>query len=194
MIPGETLPRRFFERDADVVAPELLGKLLVVEADGEVVAGRIVEVEAYRSDDPASHSHRGERPRNRSMFGPPGHLYVYLSYGIHHCVNVVCAAVGDGQAVLLRAVEPVAGLRTMRRRRGGVRDVDLANGPGKLGQAFGLDLSDDGADVVDETHVVDGGRRVVLADDGTPPPSDPIVAARVGISVGTDLMWRWRAP
>jgi DNA-3-methyladenine glycosylase len=182
--PGDPLPREFFAHGSVEVAPLLLGKVFVV---GDV-AGRVVEVEAYRSDDPASHSFRGERARNRSMFGEPGHLYVYLSYGIHYCVNVVCGRAGDAQAVLLRAVVPLVGLEQMRARRGRVRDADLTNGPGKIGQAFGLDLSFDGVDVVSGTSSV----RVL--DDGVPPPSDPLVTPRVGISVALDRHWRWCAP
>lgn len=184
MSTGESLPREFFARDSDVVAPELLGKVFAV---GDV-AGRIVEVEAYRSDDPASHSFRGLRERNRSMFGEPGHLYVYLSYGIHHCANVVCGHLGDAQAVLLRAVEPLGGIDTMRRRRGGVADRDLTNGPGKVGSAFALDLTFDGIDVVT------GQRGVRIVDDGTPPPAEPVITSRIGISVGLERPWRWCVP
>lgn len=183
-MPVSSLPREFFARDADVVAPELLNKVFAV---GET-QGRIVEVEAYRSDDPASHSFRGPRPRNRSMFGEPGHLYVYLSYGLHHCVNLVCGAVGDGQAVLLRSVVPIRDIAEMRRRRGQVRDADLSNGPGKIGSAFGVDLDFDGVDVVN------GERGVRLFDDGTGAPSDPVVTSRIGISVGLDHAWRWCVP
>jgi DNA-3-methyladenine glycosylase len=178
---SSALSRDFFARDADEVAPELLNKVFAV---GEVW-GRIVEVEAYRSDDPASHSFRGPRQRNRSMFGEAGHLYVYLSYGIHHCANVVCGHVGDGQGVLLRSVVPIAGIELMRRRRGAVRDVDLTNGPGKIGSAFGLDLGYDGVDAVA------GERDVRFIDDAVSPPSDPVVTTRIGITVGVDRQWRW---
>ncbi len=109
------------------------------------VAGRIIETEAYMSDDPASHSFRGPTPRTAVMFGPAGYLYVYRSYGIHWCANVVTGADGDGQAVLIRAVDPVEGADEMLRRRG---RLPLADGPGKLCQAFGLDGEDDGADLV----------------------------------------------
>jgi len=125
--------RRWLAGDAPDIAPGLLGKLLVV---GECV-GRISEVEAYTGDDPASHSYRGRTARNEVMFGPAGHLYVYFTYGMHFCCNVVTGKVGESQAVLLRAVVPVAGIETMIRRRG--RDRNIADGPGKLCQAFGID-------------------------------------------------------
>jgi DNA-3-methyladenine glycosylase len=163
------------------VAPQLLGKLLV---HGPCV-GRIVEVEAYRQDDPASHTFRGRTERNAVMFGPPGHLYVYFTYGMHHCANVVTGPEGVGAAVLLRAVEPVAGLGEMRDRRGG--RPRLADGPAKLCQAFGIGPEHNGIDVV-------RGSPIGLFDDGTPPPSDPLVGPRVGISRATDVPWRWRAP
>lgn len=179
------LPRSFFARDATAVAPELLHKLLV--AGG--CSGRIVEVEAYRQDDPASHSFRGRTARNASMFCSAGHLYVYFTYGMHHCANVVTGADGDGQAVLLRAVVPVAGLAELRARRGRARrDADLANGPGKLCQAFALDRSFDGIDLCA------ADAPVWIADDGIRPPPVPLVTPRIGIRSGTDLPWRWVAP
>ena len=177
------MARAWFERDAPVVAADLLGKLLVVERDGLVVSGRIVETEAYTADDPASHSFRGRTARNAVMFGPAGHLYVYLSYGIHRCANVVTGPEGDGQAVLLRALDPVAGVDTMRRRRG---RVPIADGPGKLCQALGIDLGDDGVDVT--------GGAVRIVDDGTPPPAAPRSGPRVGITVAVDRPWRFRTP
>lgn len=176
------LPRTFFARDAEVVAPELLNKLLRF---GDC-AGRIVEVEAYRQDDPASHSHRGRTPRNASMFGPPGHLYVYFTYGMHFCANVVTGPVGDGQAVLLRAVVPLEGLEAMRSRRlAARRDSDLANGPGKLCQAFAIDRSHDGIDLCAR------GTDRCIADDGIAPPPRPKVTPRIGIRLGRERMWRW---
>ena len=124
------------------VARGLLGWTML--RDG--VGGRIVEVEAYAPDDPASHAFRGRTPRNSSMFAEPGTLYVYRSYGIHWCVNVACEPEGIGAAVLLRALEPTAGLDEMRARRGNVQDRDLCSGPGKLTQALGITAADDGAD------------------------------------------------
>ncbi len=137
------LERDWFARDADVVAPELLNKVLSVAIGESTVAGRIVETEAYLPDDPASHTFNGPTERNRVMFGPAGHLYVYLSYGIHRCANVVTGDVGSGQAVLIRAVRPVAGIALMRARRDRP-DRELCDGPGKLCQALGIDLVDDG--------------------------------------------------
>ena len=181
------LERDFFARDALDVAPDLLNKVLVT---GECAA-RIVEVEAYRSDEPAAHTYRGRTPRNAVMFGPAGHLYVYFSYGMHHCANVVTGAIDDGQAVLLRAVVPVAGADAMRARRpAGTPDRRLADGPGKLCQALGLDLSDSGHDLCAATN----GRRLWLADYGTEPPAAPVVTPRIGITKATDLPWLFVVP
>ena len=175
------LDRRFFARDSLAVAPDLLGKLFVVGA----CMGRIVEVEAYRQDDPASHSWRGITPRTAVMFGPAGHLYVYFTYGMHFCANVVTGQPGEGSAVLVRALVPLAGLDEMRARRGGARrDVDLANGPAKVCQAFGLDRSHDGLDLV-------ASESLRIGDDGTPPPAVPGVPNRIGISVAVERPWRF---
>jgi DNA-3-methyladenine glycosylase len=165
--------------DAPEVAPTLLNKLFV---HGECI-GRIVEVEAYREVDPASHTFRGRTKRNEVMFGPAGHLYVYFTYGMHHCANVVTGHVGSGAAVLLRAVEPVAGIELMSSRRNGRRQ--LADGPAKLCQAFGIDGDHNGVDLLD-------GCGVGLFDDGTAPPRSPRVGPRVGISKAVDVPWRWR--
>ena len=169
--------------EAPEVAPRLLNKVLVVGP----CRGRVVEVEAYTSDDPASHSFRGPTARTEVMFGRAGRLYVYFTYGMHHCANIVTGRRGDGQAVLLRAVAPLAGLALMAQRRGAQeRPADLTNGPGKLCQAFGLDRSWDG--------VVLGRGDASLMDDGVPPPRRPLVTTRVGIRVGTDRPWRWCVP
>ena len=146
----ERLPRSFYARPATDVAPDLLGHVLVrAFADGTRAAARIVEVEAYAPDDPASHAFRGETPRNATMFGPPGHLYVYFTYGMHFCMNAVCGRAGEGTAVLLRAGEPVEGIEEMRARRDRERTVELCSGPGRFTQAFGVARADDGADLVD---------------------------------------------
>lgn len=139
------LGRNFFTRKPEVVAPELLGKHLVHDGPGGLIVLRLVEVEAYLGvgQDEASHAHRGRTPRNRNMFATPGRLYVYLSYGVHHCLNVVCDEDGRGAAVLLRAAEVVEGEALMARRRGR-SGIEIANGPGKLGQALSADLSWDG--------------------------------------------------
>jgi DNA-3-methyladenine glycosylase len=181
------LGRSFYAGDVLVVAPRLLNKLLTT-ADGR--SGRIVEVEAYHGeDDPASHAFRGPTARNQVMFGPPGYLYVYLSYGVHWCANVVCGPPGQAQAVLLRALAPVAGLDLMRQARWRDQrhqdDRDLCRGPGRLCQALGIDHRDNGADLTGPES------GVWLADDGLAPPDDPLVTARVGISVATDRPWRF---
>jgi DNA-3-methyladenine glycosylase len=147
-----------------------------------VAAGRIVETEAYTADDPASHSFRGRTPRNEVMFGPPGRLYVYLSYGVHRCANVVTGAEGDGQAVLVRAIEPTQGAVEMLRRRG---RHPLADGPGKLCQALGIDLGDNGADLC-------GQGSIHLLDDGAGPPADLIAGPRIGVTKAVDVPWRFR--
>jgi DNA-3-methyladenine glycosylase len=177
------LRRGFFSRDALEVAPELLNKVLVAGA----CAGRIVEVEAYRADDPASHSYRGRTARNATMFESGGLLYVYFTYGMHFCANVVTGRAGDGQAVLLRAAAPLRGLEIMRARRGARPDRRLADGPGKLCQAFAIDRSHDGTDLVVSAELF-------VADDGTRPPAEPLVGSRVGIRHGVEHPWRWRVP
>ncbi len=177
------LPRSFYRRDPLEVAPELLNKVV----RHRHAAGRIVEVEAYRgADDPASHTHRGPTARNATMFGPAGHLYVYFSYGLHWCANAVCDDEGVGAAVLLRALAPLRGLGAMRRRRGARPDRQLCSGPARLTQALGVDGDLDGSDLTR------GPVRIV--DDGTPPPAEPAVTTRVGISLATDRPWRWLVP
>jgi DNA-3-methyladenine glycosylase len=180
------LGRRFYGRDPREVAPELLGKLLV---RGDRSA-RIVEVEAYcGAEDPGSHAYRGMTRRNATMFGRPGLLYVYFTYGMHWCANAVCGRPGEGVAVLLRAAEPVSGLEEMwERRPAAKRDRDLLSGPARLCQAFDLDGDDDGADLVT------ADRDVTIVDDGTAPPAVPAVGARIGLSVGVELPWRWCTP
>lgn len=167
------------------VAPALLGKVLRT-ADA---AGRIVEVEAYREDDPASHSFRRRTERNATMFGPAGRLYVYRSYGVHWCANVVCGEAGEGGAVLVRALAPTEGLEAMRRRRPAARrDRDLCAGPGRLTAALGIDGSHDDIDLLD------AAASVRLVDDGTAPPARPIVTTRVGITKAVERPWRWVVP
>jgi DNA-3-methyladenine glycosylase len=175
--------RAFYRRDPRAVAPELLNKVLVHGGR----AGRIVEAEAYcGAEDPGAHSYRGMTPRNRVMFGPPGHLYVYFTYGMHWCANAVCGQEGVGVAVLLRALAPLAGLDEMRAVRPAARrDRDLCSGPAKLCQALGLDRSFDGADLVA------GDRGVTILDDGRPPPDQPGQGLRIGLSAGAEHPWRW---
>ncbi len=178
-----SLPRSFYRRDSRAVAVELLNKLLV---RGDRV-GRIVEVEAYcGAEDPGSHAYRGRTARNATMFGPAGHLYVYFTYGMHFCANVVCGEEGVGTAVLLRGLTPLGGVERMRALRPKARsDRDLCSGPGKLCQALGIDRSFDGADLVT------GDRGVTIEDDGTASPEPPGVSLRIGLSAGADLPWRF---
>jgi DNA-3-methyladenine glycosylase len=181
---GRRLPRSFFARRATAVAPDLLGRVLVRRSANGRLAARIVETEAYEPDDPASHAYRGRTARNAVMFGAPGHLYVYFTYGMHYCMNAVTGAVGEGMAVLIRAAEPIDGVDEMRERRGRVLERDLCSGPAKLCQAFGVDRSFDGADIV-------RGPDLWIAE-GTPVPDARIVAGpRVGIRVGTENPWRF---
>jgi DNA-3-methyladenine glycosylase len=148
-VTASRLARSFYARPAQEVAPDLLGQVLVrAFPDGSRASVRIVEVEAYGPDDPASHAFRGETPRNAVMFGRPGFLYVYFTYGMHHCMNVVTGRVGEGSAVLLRAAEPLEGMESMAARRGRDGALDLCSGPGRLTQALAIDRRDDGQDLV----------------------------------------------
>jgi len=181
---GRPLPRSFFERPATVVAPELLGRILVRGRSEERVAGRIVEVEAYTEGDPASHSFSGPTARNAAMFGPPGHLYVYFTYGMHFCANVVTGGVGEGSAVLLRAVEPLEGLSSMARRRGTRDPRRLCAGPARLAEAFSIDRALDGADLV-------RGGDIRLVEGEPVPPSRIARTTRVGVRAAPDRRWRF---
>ena len=168
-------------RSALAVAPELIGATIET-ADGIVV--RIVEVEAYGgADDPASHAFRGRTARNASMFGPAGHWYVYFTYGMHWCLNLVTGPEGDASAVLIRAAEPVRGLDAIRARRPGItRDVDLTAGPARLAQALGVDRGLDGS------SALSGPLRCV---DRSGPRPEIVCGPRVGIRRGTEQRWRF---
>ena len=183
-MPGKILPRSFYRRDPRLVAVDLLNKILY-SADGR--SGRIVETEAYCGDlDPAAHSYRGKTARNATMFGPPGMMYVYFTYGMHWCCNAVCGEVDEGVGVLLRALAPLSGLQAMRAARPKARrDEDLCSGPARLTQAMGIRGEQDGIDLV----AFGGGFCIV--DDGTAPPADPVATPRIGVSRATDENWRW---
>jgi DNA-3-methyladenine glycosylase len=180
-----TLPVDFFRRPTESVAADLLGSVLVSTIDGELTAGRIVETEAYLGyDDPASHGYLHRRnARNAALFGPPGSWYVYLSYGMHWCVNLVCQQMGLASAVLLRALEPVEGLATMRRRRGTTMDRELCSGPGKLCQALGITRDLDGHRMASSSVLVHRARR-----SETPAMA---ITPRIGITKAADWPLRF---
>jgi DNA-3-methyladenine glycosylase len=156
-----TLPVSFFRRPAEAVAADVLGAVVVSTVGDRMTTGRIVETEAYLGhDDPASHGYLHRRnARNEALFGPPGTWYVYLSYGMHWCANLVCQRTGLASAVLLRALEPLEGLDIMRRRRGRVADRDLCSGPGKLCQALGITRDLDGTKMATSSVIVHRARR-----------------------------------
>jgi DNA-3-methyladenine glycosylase len=164
----------FFDREAAIVAPELLGAKLLYDRTG----GRIVEVEAYHPTDPASHSFHGPTPRNRTMFGAPARVYVYRSYGIHWCLNFVCAG---ASAILIRALEPTDGIEQMRARRGFEDARALCSGPGKLCEALGISRADDGRSLAESPFSLE-----------LRPVGEPYhVGRRIGISKAVDVPWRF---
>ncbi|MCK9278128.1 MAG: DNA-3-methyladenine glycosylase [Methanoculleus sp.] len=184
------LPPAFYERDTVTVAKDLLGCLLVHRDGAGTTMGWIVEDEAYLRDDPAAHSFRGETKRNSAMFGPAGHAYVYRIYGLHTCVNVVTGPEGAGEAVLVRALEPAAGIDLMQARRGMDDPVSLASGPGKLTQALGITMDLNGASLFDAPLQVWSpeslpGRR----PEG--PPGEIVQTTRIGITKAADLPLRF---
>jgi DNA-3-methyladenine glycosylase len=159
---------------------DLLGCVLTHQSPEGFASGIIVETEAYRPEDPACHAYNGPTMRNRTMFDGPGLAYVYLSYGIHHLLNVVCEGEGVGSAVLIRALRPLEGQALMVRRRG--RRTSLCDGPGMLTQALGVDLAKDG-------HDLTGG--VLTISRGEPPEGEIVATTRVGITRGVELPWRY---
>jgi DNA-3-methyladenine glycosylase len=179
------LPRRFYARPSTVVARELLGRVFVRSGrSGARVAARIVETEAYEQTDPASHSFRGVTARNAVMFGPAGHLYVYFTYGMHFCMNVVTDREGWGSAVLLRAGEPLEGVATMRRRRGTADPRLLCSGPARFTQAFGIGRGFDGVDLIEGS--------TIWIERGVPVPAARVqIGPRVGIRSGVEQPWRF---
>jgi DNA-3-methyladenine glycosylase len=167
------LRRSFFARSVHKVAPELVGVTLLVDG----VGGKIVEVEAYDHEDPAAHSYGGRTARNASMFGPPGHAYVYRSYGVHWCLNFVCET---GSAVLIRALEPTIGTETMAARRGTQEPRLLAAGPGRLTQALGLTGDHDGLPLDRPPFALYAAGEVTIA-----------VGPRIGITKAAEVPWRY---
>jgi len=171
------LRRDFFARSVHEVAPELIGATLLVDG----VGGVIVEVEAYDQEDPASHGFRGPTPRTAAMFGPPGHAYVYRSYGIHWCINLVCDAEGRAEAALIRALEPTQGLDAMRARRGIDDPRRLCSGPGKLCQALGITREHDGLALDRKPFALRARSRDV----------EIVTGPRIGITRAAELPWRY---
>ena len=177
MARSALLGRRFFARSVHAVAPELIGTTLLHRG----VGGIIVEVEAYHHTDPAAHSFRGPTLRNAVMFGPPGHAYVYRSYGLHWCVNFVCEPAGSAAAVLIRALQPTYGLGAMRRRRGLEAERLLCAGPGRLCQALGITADDNGRALEPPVFELRAAKS----------PPEIVVGPRIGISVARELPWRY---
>jgi DNA-3-methyladenine glycosylase len=182
------LPRKWYDAAPDEVARRLLGKVLIREIEGKILAGRIVETEAYFGvDDPAAHSAAGRTARNSVLFGPPGHAYVYFIYGVHYCLNVSCEPAGRAGCALIRALEPLAGQETMLRSRGlksGASDRALTGGPGKLCSALSITRAENGCDMT--------ARRAPLriVDDGCE-AREIVVTPRIGISKAADRPLRF---
>jgi len=179
------LPRSFFARPATVVAKDLLGRTFVrILSDGKRLAARIVETEAYEEDDAASHSYKRQTARNEVMFGKPGLLYVYFTYGMHYCMNLVTGRDGEGSAVLLRAAEPLESLPSMRRRRKQTGEHLLCSGPARFCEAFGIGRRENGTDLAES--------RAIFLEVGTSVARGHIrVAPRVGIREATEKPWRF---
>jgi len=178
------IERDFFLQPTTEVAKQLLGLELISQTPEGLTSGRIVETEAYLgSDDPAAHSFRGPTSRTQTMFGEPGHAYVYFIYGMYTCINVVCGPVGTGHAVLIRALEPLEGVEVMRHRRGREKLIDLCSGPGKLTIALGISLDDDGRDLLTDKKLQLRSAEELNFKIAT--------SARIGITKATDLPYRF---
>jgi DNA-3-methyladenine glycosylase len=183
------LPRSFYLRPALRVAKDLLGTYFIRRVGDTRLVGKIVEVEAYDESDPASHSYRGRTRRNDVMFWKGGHLYVYFTYGMHFCANVVTGPEGRGEAVLIRAIEPVEGLEIMRRNRSGrknsphITEKNLTNGPAKFCEAFGIGREENGSDLLEDYISITRGERI--------PPSKILQSTRIGIRNGREKRWRF---
>lgn len=194
---GSPLPRSFYERDPRTVAGELLGKLLLRRDGRSILAGRIVETEAYLGAiDPGAHTYRGKTPRNAVLFGPAGHAYIYFSYGNHYCTNVSCQLPGDAGGVLLRALEPVCGIETMAALRGLTLDTTpkpsqmrlLTSGPGRLSQALGITRErDNGKDLCS------GESDLYIVDDGSTCPTI-LATPRINVTLAPHDEWRFIIP
>jgi DNA-3-methyladenine glycosylase len=178
---GAEIGPDFFVRSVHEVARDLIGCRLLYSGCG----GTIVETESYHRDDPACHAFVGLTPRTATLFGPPGRAYVYLSYGIHSLLNFVCEPEGEAAAVLIRALEPTAGLEAMRRRRGDRPDLDLCSGPGKLTEALGIGLEEDGADLARDPFAL-----LAPVERGRP---EVVTGPRIGITKAVERPWRFCA-
>jgi DNA-3-methyladenine glycosylase len=184
------LPRKFFLPTAEIVAPKLLGHWLVRRTNDGIAGGIIIEIEAYLREDPACHAFKGLSERTKSMFGPPGHSYVYQIYGFHFCMNTVCMPAGQAEGVLLRGLHPLWGVEQMRERRGDVVEKHLTSGPGKLCAALGIDRALDGTDLCSTESPVfvaeNPERRKTIKELG------PVVqTTRIGISQAAEWPLRW---
>lgn len=178
---SKVLPQAFFNKNAPNLAKELLGCKLVHESPEGLTAGLIVETEAYSQEDAASHSYNGETERTRAMFGPPGHAYIYFTYGMHYCFNVVSGKKGQGQGVLIRALQPLEGLELMKSRRHRDHEKDLCNGPAKLVQALGITKDDYGSPLFESRLYIEKAVAPVVVNSGP----------RIGITKAKDIPWRF---
>lgn len=173
----------FLYEAPEIVARRLLGCLIIREIDGQKLVGKIVETEAYHQSDAASHSYRGRTPRVDVMFGLPGFCYVYFTYGMHYCMNVVTGPEGEGSAVLIRALEPLEGLEVLAKNRGGLSGVQLMNGPAKLCQALQIDKGFNGHDLTKKPLILRVRPAIASANI--------IQTTRIGISRDVDRPWRF---